>query len=128
MIDPIADMITRIRNANLIKHKEVLVPFSKIKLAIAEILKKEGFIKKVEKINEDHGQIKIELKYKQGQPVITDLKRISKPGRRVYKRYREIPRMLPTLGIAILSTPRGLMTHEEAKKQKVGGEIICEIY
>jgi len=127
MTDPIADMITRIRNANLVKHKEVMIPFSKIKFSIAEILVKEGFIKNIEKLEEDRGQIKIELKYKKGTPIINEIKRVSKPGNRVYRGYREIPKLLPSLGLAILSTPKGVMTHEEAKKQKLGGEIIFEI-
>ena len=128
MIDPISDMLTRIRNANLVKKTEVIIPFSKIKFEVAKILEKEGFVKKVEEIEKNHKQIKIELKYKDKKPVIQDLKRISKPGRRIYNGYKKLPKILPSLGIMIVSTPLGLMTHEEAKEKKIGGEVICEIY
>lgn len=128
MTDQISDMLTRIRNANLARQVTVLVPYSKMKMAVAQILAKEGFVKKVEKLDDGHGQIKIELKYKANKPVLGGLKRVSKPGLRVYNGYRELPRIMPSLGIYIISTPQGLMTHEEAKKKKLGGEIICEVY
>lgn len=128
MSDPISDMLTRIRNANIVKKSEVFIPFSKIKFEMAKILEKEGFIKKAEQVEKDNQQIRVELKYKDGQPVIQNLSRISKPGRRVYHSYKKLPRILPSLGIMIVSTPQGLMTHEEAKVKKIGGEIICEVY
>lgn len=134
MTDPIADMLTRIRNALAVRKPEVILPFSKIKLAIAEILEKEGFVKKVEKIgggskDNKFDQIKIILKYLgPKQPAITSLKRVSKPGRRVYATKDELPIVLNGLGIAIISTSQGLMTNKQAKKAGLGGEVICEIY
>jgi small subunit ribosomal protein S8 len=131
MTDPIADMLTRIRNAVTVKKTETMVPFSKIKFGIAEILKKEGFITDVEKVEQPEvtgAQMRIVLKYKKDQPVLRGIKRISKPGRRVYYSYSDIPRVLPSLGMMIISTSQGLMTNIDAKKTKVGGEVICEIY
>lgn len=128
MTDQIADMLTRIRNANLVRKEMVIIPYSKMKLVMAKILEKEGFIKNVERVDSKFGQIKIELKYKNKQPVIRGIKRISKPGQRIYNGYRELPRIMSNLGIYILSTPQGLMTHYEAKKRKLGGEVICEVY
>jgi small subunit ribosomal protein S8 len=130
MTDPIADMLTRMRNAVLVKKAEVLLPFSKIKFAIAKILAREGFIvgtEKVEKAGEVQAKLRIVLKYKKGEPVLRGIKRVSTPGRRVYYSYRDIPRILPSLGMMIVSTSRGLMTNIEAKKEKLGGEIICEV-
>jgi len=129
MTDPIADILTRIRNALIRKKSEVVLPFSKMKFAIAKILEKENFIKKAEKIEENYSQIKIILKYNQtGEPAIKDLKRISKPGRRVYVNKKEIPRTLWGPGIVIISTSRGLIVDKEARRRKLGGEVICEIY
>ncbi|MFA6215019.1 MAG: 30S ribosomal protein S8 [Patescibacteria group bacterium] len=133
MIDPIADMLTRIRNAMAVRKPEVVLPFSKIKLTIAEILLKRNYIKKVEKISKgtngkNFDEIKIVLKYLGKEPAITNLKRISKPGRRVYKTKDELPVVLNNLGIAIVSTSHGVMTNFEAKKKNLGGELICEIY
>ena len=133
MTDPIADMLTRIRNALAVKKPEVILPFSKIKFGIAEILAKEGFIKKVEKIeegkNNNFDQMRIVLKYLgPKEPAITSLKRISKPGRRVYVTTDKLPRILNDLGIAIISTSQGLMTNKQAKKSGLGGEVICTIY
>ena len=130
MTDPIADMLTRMRNAVLVKKAEVLLPFSKIKFAIAKILAREGFIvgtEKVEKAGEVQAKLRIVLKYKKGEPVLRGIKRVSTPGRRVYYSYRDIPRILPSLGMMIVSTSRGLMTNIEARKEKLGGEIICEV-
>ena len=128
MTDPIADMLTRIRNANRQHHETVMVPASKLKVDIAEILKNEGFIKgyKVE----GEGPIKnivITLKYRGNERVITDLKRISKPGLRVYAKVNEIPKVLNGLGIVILSTSQGLMTDKEARAKQVGGEVLAYI-
>ena len=127
--DPIADMLTRIRNANRQHHETVMVPASKLKVDIAEILKNEGFIKGY-KI-EGEGPIKnivITLKYRGNDRVITDLKRISKPGLRVYAKVNEIPKVLNGLGIVILSTSQGLMTDKEARAKQVGGEVLAYIW
>ncbi len=131
MTDPIADMLTRIRNASAVKKPEVMIPFSKVKFNIVEILKNEGYIDNIEVREErkDRKQLIIKLKYnKEGNSVITGIKRISKPGRRLYTGKNELPRVLNNLGIAIISTSRGLMTNKQAKKEGVGGEIICELY
>ena len=129
MTDPIADMLTRIRNASAVKKAEVVLPFSKIKYQIAEILKESGWLKDVEKIKGKFAQIRVELKYdKDGQSTILSIKRISKPGRRVYVDKNNLPVVLNNLGIAIISTSRGLMTNREAKRKSLGGEVICEIY
>jgi small subunit ribosomal protein S8 len=128
MTDPIADMLTRIRNALAVKKAEVVLPYSKIKLAIAEILKQSGYVADYEKTDDNYGEIKISLKYQDGKPAINILKRISKPGRRVYASKDELPVVLNNLGIAIMSTSQGIMTNVEAKKRKVGGEVLCEIY
>lgn len=129
MTDPIADMLTRIRNANRQHHETVMVPASKLKVDIAEILKNEGFIKgyKVE----GEGPIKnivITLKYRGNDRVITDLKRISKPGLRVYAKVNEIPKVLNGLGIVILSTSQGVITDKEARAKQVGGEVLAYIW
>ncbi len=137
MTDPIADMLTRIRNASAVGKREILVPMSKIKYEIARILKKEGWILDVEKVKSKvkknkssvFDEIKIVLKYKKnGRSVITSIKRVSKPGLRVYADKNNLPRVLNNLGIAIISTSSGLMTNKEARKKSLGGEIICEIY
>ena len=128
--DPIADMLTRIRNAIMARHDHVLVPASRTKLAIAGVLKSEGFISdyevsrgKVQRI------INIHIKYDEDrQPVISGLKRVSKPGLRVYAQKKEIPRVYGGLGIAILSTPRGVMTGEQAWRQNLGGELLCYVW
>lgn len=128
-MDPIADMLTRIRNASKVKKSEVVFPFSKIKFAIAKILEKEGFVGKVEKLGKDYGEISVSLKYKENkQPVISSLKRVSKSGCRIYVSKDKLPRVLGDFGIAIISTPQGLMTNKEARKKGLGGEVICEIY
>ena len=128
--DPIADMLTRIRNANQMKYKEVEVPSSKIKLEIARILKDEGFIENYKLEDKDNNQsILINLKYgPKKERVITGLKRISKPGMRVYAKVEEIPTVLNGFGIAILSTPKGLMTNKEAKRNSLGGEVLAYIW
>lgn len=128
--DPIADMLTRIRNANQMKYKEVEIPSSKMKLEIARILKDEGFIEDYKL--EDKGGIPtllVSLKYgPKKERVITGLKRISKPGMRVYAKLEEIPTVLNGFGIAVISTPKGLMTNKEAKKNQVGGEVLAYIW
>ena len=127
--DPIADMLTRIRNANQMRYKEVEVPASKIKLEIARILKETGFISdyKVSK-DEKQSMIKLSLKYHNKERVITGLKRISKPGLRVYANAKEMPRVLNGLGIAIVSTSKGIMTDKEARTASLGGEVLAYIW
>lgn len=128
--DPIADMLTRIRNANSAKHKTVDVPASKMKTAIAEILFREGYIKSFEVIsNENQGIIRITLKYdEKGTRVIDGIKRISKPGLRVYAGKEELPKVLNGLGIAIISTSKGLKTDKEARELGVGGEVLAYVW
>ncbi|MBE5955310.1 MAG: 30S ribosomal protein S8 [Lachnospiraceae bacterium] len=129
--DPIADMLTRIRNANTAKHDTVDVPSSKMKLAIAEILLKEGFIKSFEVIEEGNFKtIRIALKYgaDKNQRIITGIKRISKPGLRVYAGAEDMPKVLGGLGIAIVSTNKGVMTDKEARALNVGGEVLCFVW
>ena len=128
--DPIADMLTRIRNANSAKHKTVDIPASKMKTAIAEILFKEGYIKSFELINDEtQGIIRITLKYdEKGTRVIDGIKRISKPGLRVYASKEELPKVLNGLGIAIISTSKGLKTDKEAREAGIGGEVLAYIW
>ena len=131
MSDPIADMLTRIRNANTAKHDTVDVPSSKMKLAIAEILFNEGYIKKYDIIEDGNFKtIRITLKYGQdkNEKIITGLKRISKPGLRVYASKEELPRVLGGLGVAIISTNQGVITDKEARKLNVGGEVLAFIW
>ncbi|AQQ51787.1 30S ribosomal protein S8 [Planococcus lenghuensis] len=130
MTDPIADMLTRIRNANMVRHEKLELPASNLKKDIAEILKREGFVRDVEYVEDDkQGMIRIFLKYgSNNERVITGLKRISKPGLRVYAKTNEVPRVLNGLGIALVSTSQGLLTDKEARAQKVGGEIIAYVW
>ena len=127
--DPIADMLNRIRNAVMVRHDSVLVPASKLKTAIAKILKEEGFITDFEVVKgRPHRVIKIQLKYTdKNQPAISSMQRVSKPGLRVYVDRKEIPRVSGGLGIAILSTSRGVMTGQQAWRQGVGGELLCYV-
>ncbi len=129
-IDPIADMLTRIRNGLIVRKGFVLVPSSKIKVAIAQILLEEGFIQGYEVTNErPQPNIRIWLKYDQDRrPLVTGLKRVSKPGRRVYKGKQNLPWVLSGLGVAIVSTPKGVMTDREARRQGVGGEVLCYVW
>ncbi len=128
--DPVADMLTMIRNALAVKSSKVLVPFSQLKYGIAKILEKEGFVEKVEKRGRGSKRnIEIVLKYaKDGTPAISGLKRISKPGQRIYLPYKKIKRVKGGYGIAIISTSKGLLTDKEARRQKTGGEVLCEIW
>lgn len=130
MNDPIADMLTRIRNAQIAKHDAVVLPASNTKKAIAKILLAEGYVKSVDFVDDGpQGNIKITLKYVNGkQPVIAGLKRISKPGLRVYARHEELPKVLGGLGIAIISTSKGLMTDKDARKEMIGGEVLAYIW
>lgn len=128
--DPIADMLTRIRNANSSKHKTVDIPASKMKVAIADILFKEGYIKSFEEISNDvQGTIRVTLKYdEKGNRVIAGIKRISKPGLRVYASKEDLPEVLNGLGIAIVSTSKGIMTDKEARKAGLGGEVLAYVW
>ena len=128
--DPIADMLTRIRNAQVARHDSVTIPASNMKKAIAKILLDEGYVKSVENLNEGiQGSIKITLKYQdKKQPVIVGLRRISKPGLRVYATCEELPKVLGGLGIAIVSTSKGLMTDKAARKENMGGEVLCYVW
>ena len=130
MTDPIADMLTRIRNANMAKHESLEVPASKIKRDIAEILKNEGFVRDVEYIDDDkQGIIRVFLKYGKGnERVISGIRRISKPGLRSYVKADAVPKVLNGLGIAILSTSEGVITDKEARAKKIGGEVIAYIW
>ncbi|KRL56374.1 30S ribosomal protein S8 [Furfurilactobacillus rossiae DSM 15814] len=130
MTDPIADFLTRIRNANMVRHDSVEVPASKIKHDIAEILKNEGFIRDVEYIDDDkQGIIRVFLKYgKDGERVISGLKRISKPGLRSYVKADSVPKVLNGLGIAIISTSEGVITDKEARQKDVGGEVLAYVW
>jgi small subunit ribosomal protein S8 len=138
MTDPIADMLTRIRNAALVKKAEVILPMSKLKYEVAKILAKEGWIARAEAISGDNteknksaafAKLRLVLKYRSdGAPFISSIKRVSRPGLRIYVDKDNLPKVLNNLGIAIISTSRGLMTNKEAWKNKVGGEVICEIY
>ncbi|HEY7910620.1 MAG TPA: 30S ribosomal protein S8 [Blastocatellia bacterium] len=130
MTDPIADMLTRIRNAYAAKHQKVDVPLSKLKIEIARILKEEGFINNFKVIGEGpRRNIRVYLRYGQkGEQVITALERVSKPGCRVYVGSQTVPKVLGGLGINILSTSRGVMTDRRARRERVGGEILCRVY
>ena len=126
--DPIGDMIARVKNAQARNHKKVELPSSNFKTKIADILKNEGFIKDF-KINEDKKPtLSLELKYYSGNPVISAFERVSKPGRRIFSSAEGLPKINNGLGIAIISTPKGVMTDIDARKQKVGGEIICKVF
>ncbi len=130
MTDPIADLLTRIRNANTVRHEKLEVPASKIKREIAEILKREGFIRDVEYVEDSkQGIIRLFLKYGQNnERVITGLKRISKPGLRVYAKSNEVPRVLNGLGIAIISTSQGVLSDKEARAKQTGGEVLAYVW
>ena len=129
MTDPIADMLTRIRNAVMARHTRVSIPASKMKLAIARILKEEGYIKDYDYVKENaQGTLRIALKYVDKRPVLTQLKRVSRPGLRVYTKREDIPRVRGGLGTAIISTPKGLMTGRRAYQLGLGGEVVCYIW
>ena len=129
-IDPIGDMITRIRNAQQRLSKNVIIPNSKFRSKILEVLKQEGYILDFKIVSDDKNKanLSVNLKYSDGMPVIKEIKRISKPGRRVYSRATSIPKVLNGLGLAILSTSKGVMSDAEATKNNLGGEIICRIF
>ena len=127
--DPIADMLTRIRNGSRARHDEILMPASRTKLAIARILKEEGFIDDVEETRDgNQGTLKIRLKYVGKVPVVSGLKRVSKPGLRVYAAKTDIPRVLGGLGVVIVSTSQGIMTGQQARKAQLGGEVLAYVW
>jgi small subunit ribosomal protein S8 len=129
MTDPIADMLTRIRNAVRARHTRVLIPASKMKLSLARVLKDEGYINDIEILKDNpQGTLRLTLRYVDKKPVLTQLRRVSKPGLRVYTKRAEIPRVRGGLGIAVLSTPKGIMTGSNAYRQGLGGEVICYIW
>ena len=131
MNDPIADMLTRIRNACMQRHTSVAIPKSKLKLAIADILKQEGFIRdfNVQPTGKPYDNIVLDLKYTtERQPVITGLKRVSRPGLRIYTKHKDIPRVRGGMGLSILSTPQGVMSGYEAFQQNLGGEVLCYVW
>lgn len=132
MTDPVADMLTRVRNAVRIKRKQVDVPLSKLKKSIAEVLKREGYISEFEVTRDDgalYDVVRIQLKYSEdGDPAIQVLKRESSPGRRQYRKHGDLPKVLGGLGIAILSTPKGVLSDREARKEHVGGEFLCSVH
>ncbi|MEQ6376631.1 30S ribosomal protein S8 [Bacillaceae bacterium S4-13-58] len=130
MTDPIADMLTRIRNANMVRHEKLEIPASKVKKELADILKREGFIRDYEFVEDNkQGILRIFLKYgANNERVITGLKRISKPGLRVYAKAEELPRVLNGLGIAVVSTSKGVLTDKEARRESVGGEVLAYIW
>ncbi|HIJ90927.1 MAG: 30S ribosomal protein S8 [Desulfobulbaceae bacterium] len=130
MTDPLADMLTRIRNAGMVKFETVEMPLSKVKTGVAAILKKEGFINDFQIVDTNtQGVLRIEMKYDQNnERIITNLKRVSKPGRRVYVKHDQIPKVMSGLGIAIISTSKGIFTDKEARTMKIGGELLCEVW
>jgi small subunit ribosomal protein S8 len=130
MTDPVADMLTRIRNASMVRHRRVTMPNSNLKEAIARILVEEGFISGYKVTDEKpQGKLILGLKYTgKGDPVITNVERVSKPGRRIYVGYREIPWVRAGLGINIVSTPKGVMTGRQARREQVGGELVCNVW
>ena len=129
MSDPIADMLTRIRNAQLAEKLTVAMPSSRVKASIAQVLKDEGYIEDF-KVRDEDGKstLEIALKYYAGEPVIEKIERVSRPGLRIYKGRDDIPKIMNGLGIAIVSTSKGLLTDAEAKKQKLGGEVLCQVW
>jgi small subunit ribosomal protein S8 len=130
MSDPLGDMLTRIRNAQRARHSVCLAPASKLRANVLGVLKREGFIRgyAAEEVRPGVSKLRIELKYNEGEPVIKEISRVSKPGRRVYAKIKELPRVYAGLGISILSTPRGVMSDAEARAANVGGEVLCRVF
>ena len=130
MSDPLGDMLTRIRNGQNARKSVVSSPASRFRSSVLEVLKREGYIRNYSSVDIRPGlkELKIELKYHEGQPVISEIKRVSRPGRRVYFGLRDLPRVYNGLGIAILSTPRGVLSDNEARTAKVGGEVLCHVF
>jgi len=130
MSDPLGDMLTRIRNGQSARKNVVISPSSKLRANVLDVLRREGYIRgfSEEELRQGVGEITIELKYFEGEPVIKEIKRISKPGRRVYRKIKDLPKVYNGLGIAILSTPRGVMSDNEARAANVGGEVLCQVF
>ena len=130
MSDPLGDMLTRIRNAQRSRHSSCMAPASRLRANVLEALKREGFIRGYasEEVRPGIAQLRIELKYQEGEPVIKEITRVSKPGRRVYSKIKELPRFYAGLGIQILSTPRGVLSDAEARAANVGGEVLCRVF
>jgi small subunit ribosomal protein S8 len=128
--DPIGDLLTRIRNGQNAHHPTVAVPASKLRASVLEVLKREGFIRgySQKELSAGISEITVELKYHEGEPVIREISRVSKPGRRVYSKIKELPRVYNGLGISILSTPRGVLSDGEARDANVGGEVLCTVF
>jgi len=128
--DPLGDLLTRIRNAQRARHTSCVAPASKLRANVLEVLKREGFIRgySAEQLRPGIAQLRIELKYNEGEPVIKEIQRVSKPGRRVYSKIKELPRVYAGLGISILSTPRGVLSDAEARAANVGGEVLCRVF
>ncbi|MBA5725762.1 MULTISPECIES: 30S ribosomal protein S8 [Bombella] len=130
MSDPLGDMLTRVRNAQRARHAACVAPASKLRASVLEALKREGYIRgyTTEEVRKGISQFRIELKYADGQPVIREIHRVSRPGRRVYSKIKELPRVYAGLGVSILSTPRGVLSDVEARAANVGGEILCRVF
>ncbi|MBW8268152.1 30S ribosomal protein S8 [Caldovatus aquaticus] len=130
MSDPLGDMLTRIRNAQRARKSHCVAPHSKLRESVCEVLKREGYIRawRAEEVRPGVRQLQIELKYSEGEPAIREITRVSKPGRRVYSKIRELPKVYNGLGISILSTPRGVMSDAEARAANVGGEVLCRVF
>ncbi len=130
MSDPLGDMLTRIRNAQRSRHSSCVAPASGLRANVLDVLKREGFIRgfATEEVRAGVSQLRIELKYNEGEPVIKEITRISRPGRRVYSQIKELPRVYGGLGISILSTPRGVLSDAEARAANVGGEVLCRVF
>ena len=130
MSDPLGDMLTRIRNGQMASKNAIQAPASKLRASVLEVLRREGYIRGFETVSLGDGksELKIELKYHNGEPVIRELRRVSKPGRRIYKGVEELPRVYNGLGIAIVSTPRGVLSDAEARDARVGGEVLCTVF
>ncbi|HET7882400.1 MAG TPA: 30S ribosomal protein S8 [Acetobacteraceae bacterium] len=128
--DPLGDMLTRIRNAQRARHSTCMAPASKLRANVLDVLRREGFIRgfTAEELRPGVAQLRIELKYNEGEPVIKEISRVSKPGRRVYSKIKELPRVYAGLGVSILSTPRGVMSDAEARAANVGGEVLCRVF
>jgi small subunit ribosomal protein S8 len=126
--DPLGDMLTRIRNGQSAHKAAVSTPASKLRVSVLEVLRREGYIRGFRHEDIGHGELSIELKYHNGEPVIRELRRVSKPGRRIYSPVKDLPRVYNGLGIAILSTPQGVMSDAEARAAHVGGEILCTVF
>ncbi len=129
LTDPLGDMLTRIRNAQMRNKTKISTPASGLRQRVLDVLQSEGYIRGYSSIDfEDRSEFEIELKYYDGEPVIRDIRRISRPGRRVYASVRNLPRVSNGLGVSILSTPKGVMSDDEAREQNVGGEILCQVF